>query len=422
MKIEEKIEIANKLQQYDYIFRAFWDLGVVEFVDDDHDVKTAAICFDDAGVEMQMIINKTFWENIGEHAQLFLICHECLHVLLQHGKRFLEYLNTVKFKSVNIAADVVINHMLVDSFHFDRDQLKTEGLMTDDAPGCWIDTVFPDQKVRYNQSTEYYLAHIKDDSHETLDFHIILDENELEDLYDLVNASGITDHITSDFIEKLGDSVEAQESLNSPAGVGIGNWNTYKVKATRKKKWETVITKWENRVKKSDYVMKSRWERTSPRYSELFSQNGNIMLPSDNFIISEYFKPDKIDVFFFLDTSGSCISLAPRFFKAAKSLDKKRFNVHLFSFDTVVKEVDIKTGRVHGGGGTSFHIIESKIQQVLKRDKKSYSKIAVFCITDGYGDHVNPEKPEKWHWFLTNGSSKSYIPRQSKTYQLKDYE
>lgn len=422
MKIEEKIDIANKLQQYDYVFRAFWDIGNVQFVDEDHDVKTGAICFDDSGAELQMLINKQFWYDLDEHAQLFLICHECLHIILQHGKRFLEYLNTPKFQSVNIAADVVINHMLVDHFGFDRDKLKDGGLFSDEAPGCWIDTVFPDQKILNNQSTEYYLNHMKNDSYETLDSHIVLTEDELEDLHDIIESTGVANHISPEFLEKVGESEEIAESLNSPAGTGVGNWNTYKVKVSRKKKWETVIKRWETKIKKSDYIIESRWERTNPRYSELFGSNSRIMLPSDNFIISEYYKPHKIDVFFFLDTSGSCIHLAKRFFSAARSLDKRRFNVHLFSFDTVVKEVDIKSGHVHGGGGTSFSIIENKIQQIIKKENKKKYPGAVFVISDGYASKFTCERPEKWKIFLTDGGSKAAFPKGCQFYYLRDFE
>ena len=281
--------------------------------------------------------------------------------------------------------------------------------------------MFPNQNVLPNQSTEYYLDHIKDDSHATLDSHIVLDKNELEELYDIVLNSGIVDHITPEFLEKLGDNGEISESLNSPAGGGIGSWKQYHIKPVKKRKWETVIERWETQVKKSDFTVENRWERTAPRYSELFHSHSKIMLPSDNFIISEYFKPHKIDVFFFLDTSGSCISLAPRFFKAALSLDKKRFRVHLYSFDTRVESVDIKNQRLSGGGGTRFDIIETKIQQIIKKDKlKKYPH--VWAISDGMGNRVNPEKPERWKWFLTNGGSKSYIPKSSKIYYLKDFE
>jgi len=42
-------------------------------------------------------------------------------------------------------------------------------------------------------------------------------------------------------------------------------------------------------------------------------------------------------------------------------------------------------------------------------------------ITDGYGNYVHPEKPERWYWFLSH-NYKAYIPAKSKTFMLSDYE
>jgi hypothetical protein len=134
----------------------------------------------------------------------------------------------------------------------------------------------------------------------------------------------------------------------------------------------------------------------------------------------EHEEEGKIDVWFFADTSGSCYHLKERFFKAARSLDPARFNVRLFCFDTRVEEVDIQGNRIYGGGGTSFTIIEKKIQEVMRNEEVKYPE-AVFVITDGWGNPVNPEIPNRWYWFLTTDWIKC-IPKESLIHKLKDYE
>lgn len=171
-------------------------------------------------------------------------------------------------------------------------------------------------------------------------------------------------------------------------------------------------------MKKETIDETERWERVNPRYSQIISNE--IHLPTNCKVLEEYKEKNKIDVFFFLDTSGSCINLKDRFFKAAKSLDPKKFNIRLFCFDTMVQETTLESGRVWGGGGTSFSIIERHIQSVITSEKKKYPK-AVFLVTDGMGDNVIPEKPERWYWFLSY-NYKQYIPAKSKTFMLSDYE
>jgi hypothetical protein len=171
-------------------------------------------------------------------------------------------------------------------------------------------------------------------------------------------------------------------------------------------------------MKKDTVEETERWERVNSRYSQIISDK--IHLPTNCKVLDEYKEKNKIDVFFFLDTSGSCINLKDRFFSAANSLDPKKFNIRLFCFDTRVVETSLSSGRVYGGGGTSFSIIERHIQSVIKTEKKKYPK-AVFLITDGLGDIVHPEKPDRWYWFLSY-NYRSCIPSKSKIFMLSEYE
>lgn len=425
ISIEDKIEIATKLQEFHYFFRTFWDLCDIS-IEDSAVIDTGAIQFNFNDDRISLVLNKKFWETENESSRMFLLCHEMLHVVLDHISRFREYWGDSEHKNVNYATDVVINEMLVSAFGFFRNEL-CDRLGKD---GCWLDTVFKGRKdVAKGESAEYYFSKLKNAQPtspvKTADVHIKMTEEEAQDLINSLTDNGLFASIDDEFIEKVASSPQEMQKLqqhqeNAQAGSGGGSWTKLQIKKSRKKKWESVIKKWEMKTKVSTVSTTSRWDRIAPRYSDIMS-SGKFFLPSDNWMVDEYYKNNKIEVFFFLDTSGSCYSLKDRFFKAAHSLDPKKFKIRLFSFDTRVEELDLKSGKVYGGGGTSFSIIENKIQSIIKSEKIKYPD-AVWIITDGYGDRVNPEKPDKWHWFMTSGYSSHYIPKHSKIYKLTDYE
>jgi predicted metal-dependent peptidase len=416
MNTEEKLEIAQKLQSHHYFFRSFWDIGA-PVVGKFDDLPTAAISFDTKGEALSFLVNEDFWNSLNETSKLFLVCHEMCHIILEHGRRFSEYIGTNDMERMNRAADVVINEMLCESFGFVREELDTR--IKDE--GCWLNTVFKKVKVNAHESTEYYFNKLKEEDPDSeksffsMDSHVVLTDEQQEQLQDFLEKNGVTHAIDSEFISKLPE--KEKESL-SRAAYGTGSWFTVEIKKKKKKKWESVIKKWENTMKKDTIDETERWERINPRYSQIISDK--IHLPTNCKVLDEYKEKNKIDVFFFLDTSGSCIGLKDRFFSAANSLDPKKFNIRLFCFDTMVQETTLSSGKVYGGGGTCFNIIENHIQSIVKTEKKKYPK-AVFLITDGMGNDVRPEKPERWYWFLSY-NYKDCIPAKSKIFMLSDYE
>ena len=414
MTLNEKLEISQKLQKHHYLFRSFWDIGD-PIVGKFEDLDTAAITFNEDGDSINLLINEDFWKSLNEHTKLFLICHEMLHIVLKHGFRFKHYFKTEDFSTMNIAADVVINEMLVSGFGFNRYALDIK-LATE---GCWMNTIFKnDKSVREEESTEYYFNKLKDNKPTqtpySIDKHMVLSDAQQQGLQKQLEESGVLSNIDKSFINNIPDSCKPDVA----AGDGLGGWISIKAPIKRRSKWETVIKKWESFYRKEDIQIFERWERVNPRYSHILSESTH--LPTEHRVFDDYLVKDKIDVYFFLDTSGSCINLANRFFKAARSLNPKKFNIRLFCFDTAVTETTITSNKVQGGGGTNFGIIENRIQNIIKSENKKYPH-AVWIITDGYGTNVVPEKPEKWYWFLSS-DYRNYIPKKSKVYKLSDFE
>jgi len=406
MDTNSKLELSKKLQNYNYLFKTFWDICNIRY---DDSIETAGIVFNDTGDHLYLVLNKDFWESQTEQTKLFIIIHECFHCILNHGKRFKEFLNTSDFPTVNKAADIVINELILRSFDFDLDEIK---YILDN--GMFVDTVFDDPNISKTETTEYYLdLLLKSDidlSGKGFDVHIF-------------NPDAIDSYLTeSEFfnnLDYLDPNIISTTGIESGTSDGLLEHSVTLSKIKAKKKWESVIKKWAIKNSRESIDLVDRWDRESPRYGSIINHS-NIKLPSTNWIIDSYFESSKIEVFFYLDSSGSCIDLKDRFFNAARSLNPNKFKVRLFSFDIRVKELDITNPVVYGGGGTAFNIIESNIQKVISRDRIKYPK-AVFIITDGWGNRVSPEFPNRWHWFLSENYT-VYIPEESNIYKLSEFE
>lgn len=420
IELEEKLEIFQFLEKYHSLFRAFAECGEFRFSDD---VPRAAVGFNAEGDFIDFVFNGDFYKALDFYNRAFIICHEMLHVILEHGKRTKSLREKYTDQFLNVALDVVVNHMLVDGFGFDRNKIDNWEQF------CWVDTVFESPEPT-GKSIEYYINKMKLEYSGgrkikvgTVDGHLFEKD---ESIMDKLNDANVLEQtIDDDFLEALekGLSKEQQKEMekhagNTPEGITeIIN----KRKVRKKRKWETVIKKWA--VKKiTDSVKKeTRWDLIDRRFSDVLSRNSGYFLPTENTLYEKNFENKKAEVFFFLDTSGSCAHLKDRFFDAARSLPKDKFNIRLFCFDTRVYETTLESGKLYGFGGTSFSPIEEEIQKIVKKEKIKYPD-AVWVITDGFGNTVRPQIPKNWHWFLTSCGTRHYIPSESYVYELNKFD
>lgn len=427
---EEFLLIARDLELHHAVFSKIWNMGKPRFTDK---IPTACVTFDKEGNHLDFQFNPVFWDSLKPYERNFVICHECLHIMLSHGVRLKELNKDLG----NIAADVVINEMLVDGFGFEKSKLDWVG-----KNGCWMDSVFKDAKtpVEKDRSMEYYYGLLKKDfaeqikealqsggggGFETLDDHEGIkgmDSTDLEDvLGDVLESMNESEKESLDKSFKEGNSHETQES-SKMAGSMPGNLEiVVKVgQVKKKKKWETVIKKWANTYLKQNDKDHEQWARVNRRFVGITSAMGNMFLPSEMEIEEREEEKKRIKVVFFQDTSGSCSHLAERFFKAAKSLDPKKFEVELYCFDMKCYKTSLESGKLYGFGGTSFSILEDEVMKICKGDLSKYPK-AVFVITDGCGDPIQPRKPKNWYWFLSY-DYRNYIPKECNIFKLSDFE
>lgn len=470
----EFFEISRRLEKHHALFYRLWELGKPFFT---KKLPTAAVQFDKEGHHSNWMWNPDFYQSLDEYNRDFVFCHEMLHVALNHGVRIKD---SKHIRIANVALDIVVNHLLITKFGFKRERIKNADSY------CWLDTVFKDKvdQVEEGKHFEYYYNKIMqlfpppppmkgtkgekgdgkgqggdstqqdegdDGMPQTVDDHDGLTGKEWEEVIKEVDRT-LSDEEKEEIrevIEKhfqVGKTPDPKNPADKQAGTGMGDlWcfvDVSKVKA--KRKWETIIKKWVQKVLKENDRVVEQWARVNRRF---------VLLPQDLMIPSEMEQDamgdeeQKLRVLFLLDTSGSCIGLKDRFIKAANSLPRDRFDVVGACFDTSVYPVNIYKGEIKGGGGTYFHILEDFIQQAMTKDwydvardaknqpiigadgqqrkvlvwKKGEYPSAVFIITDGYGDAVKPQYPDRWYWFLSD-DYRQYIPKESHVYLLKDFE
>lgn len=472
MTSEEFWALSRKLEDKHSVFYKFWEVGKPYFT---YMAATAAVAFDaKTGQYVSFVFNPEFWKWLGEkkdektgkvktdsYSRLFVIGHEMLHLILRHGLRTKDCDNHIM---ANICLDVVVNHLLVDKFGFDRKKVKGSEEV------CWLDTVFTKENgytgpvPEKNKAFEYYYLLAKKyfpksgggkgekgegqgqgqkgdgqgegmpqlvDNHDGLspedvdellkEMNETLSDEEKKELQGMIEEHCQADDGGPDHKGEKGNGADGAKGGKEAGKSGQGIWTFANVgKVKTKKKWETVIKKWASMKMSVQMRDTEQWARVNRRFVAVEQQTGGLMIPTEMETEDRFEDEDMIEVILFQDTSGSCAHLVDRFFKAGLSLPPERFKVTYCGFDTSVYEVDVKNRKLRVGGGTSFSILEAYVQKKIKDGTfKKYP--TCFCITDGAGDTINPEKPELWYFFLSE-NYRSCIPEKCNILMLRDYE
>jgi len=417
----EFFEIARELECYHSVFATLWRLGSPIMANSyaGSPILTAEVHFDKKNKATLIYINPDLWKNLNQKQKLFIICHECLHVVFNYGFRIIGLKNHV---NANIAADVSINQILEKNFLFDRKEVDPVNEL------CWANNSPFDKikNVEIMKNMEYYYNLLDDEfgskNSESFDGFFVgnhgnISEEDSQSIHDI--CQNLNETLTMDEKQSIKEMIELnyQENDNNIMMRGSSAGNTWifveKENVKPKKKWETVIKKWYSKQITPETRENEQWAVINRR---LILLPRNMFIPSDREVDGNSEEKKKIEVWFFQDTSGSCYGHAKRFFKAARSLPKKSFDVKMFCFDTEIYETTLESGKLYGFGGTSFHTIEDYIL----KNSKTYPK-AVWIITDGYGTHVYPKYPERWYIFLTT-EHKNCFPPECNFFALKNYE
>lgn len=421
---DEILEIANSLEDYHKVFYTFFEMSAANFCDDEDGVPTACVKFF-PGRKPELVINRSFWDEKNHREKLWIICHECLHVILCHDERMGQDVPGATPIDVNRAQDITINEMFVDLFGFNRDDIR------DWKRYCWIDTCFEaPQIVKRNETFTYYLELLVK---EKKDLDVILldmhpgaggdgnqtpsakadDGQDGQDKDKMKEVAGkLAEELTADELETLMNAFPNSPMAGSLAGMFDAMIGEKQKKA--KVDFGKIVRHLKRTRIKPKHIDAESFVRDDRRFDDVV-RRGNVVMPGKH----EVEKPskDRLLTVLFMDISGSCIHHLGSFNKVYSAFDAERdlFEIRSFAFDT--KCVEIHPGdRVRMGGGTNFAILEQKVQE-LKTEYKKYPD-AVFVITDGDGSDFAPEAPNRWVFLLTDHPSLTYIPATSKHWDL----
>lgn len=400
-----KASIIDSLDDMRVPFRTFWNICDIYFTDE---VKTAMVtCYNE---NIAILINETFWKSLSERGQLFVLCHEQLHVMSNHFNR-MKFNDGKNTTLKNIAADLSINHALINHYGFKKEDLA------DWKNYCWIETIFPHQAIPDNETCEFYYMLLISQSEcdnctkltqDSFDDHSMGDDvsekyhKKLQEYIDN-NTKEMSEKEKQKWIEELEEVIdEYSQSLDTE---GMGNTTqTHAPKVTPDNNWKAVY----KNIPKSLYKAKTRSHWIS-------RQRNHLLLPDDLMLPTDWEDQEEhvVRCHVYLDSSGSCINHAQHFLESSLSLPKKMFDITFFGFGTKVYELQ-KTPpyALKGFRNESYAAVSQHVDSCRKKLD------AVLVFTDGFSRKVTPKNPEKWYWFITPKGSHNYIDPRCNVYDL----
>ena len=404
---KERLDLIDRLDDHGLFIDALWGLSDLYY--SDH-INTACVQMKDDRIKM--IFNKQFYDNLGERGQMFVVCHEQLHIMSDHFNRLDFAGGDGPLK--NKAADVAINHSLVRNYFFEREDLP------DWERYCWTETVFPDMDVSDNETAEYYymlLKQMKDQDKESggeeLDEHDPDDdgnkpsdqikeaiENAQDQLEEILDASDDGDAPAED---RPADMEEILDKRSFDTSNEQDHSFSVKPKPALWKQLFLQIPKSISATRNgTHWIERNRNHRLLP---------SSLMMPGN--FESSY--QEKVVVHVYLDTSGSCVDHAEHFLRSALTLPPNMFKVKLHGFCHDVYELPKKPPyKLVGFGAENYFAVEDHVEDQKRVD-------AVMVFTDGYSSMVQHENPQKWHWFITPDGITDNIDPKAKTYLLQNY-
>jgi predicted metal-dependent peptidase len=409
MTMDEKLDIAASIENYHRIFYVFWGMASAYFTDE---IATAAVELP-KGQKPTLLINREFWNSLSDYTKMFVIIHECLHVLLDHGTRNGKNIKGATPRLINTAQDITINEIIIDVF-----QLKRH-FVDDWEKYCWIDTCFDQpQLVKRNETFEYYLKLLIQEKKE--DLPEILDQHFSDELDEEAVDQETIDEIAEEIAKELPQDVLEKLKERAPGKAGNAGSPIDKVIAAAPKPPKINFTKLVAKLKRTSMIKKpidvESFVRQDRRFATI-EKDYDICLPGKH--EGEKVTKGRLLTAIFMDVSGSCVSYFNKFVEiySAFEAEKETFELRGFAFDTWVREIK-PNQRISIGGGTNFQVIEDQVLK-LEQECGRYPDCVV-VITDGEGTMVAPKLAKRWIWILTPPACKTYIPPGSKSFLVKD--
>ena len=433
-------EIKDSFKKDHFLFYCYY--SVINTVQINKDLPaSAAIDFTkkDEKITLKLELNPTYKTDLTISDWKFIITHELVHLLLEHPKRY--FINKAihdeidNFRNLfNIACDISVNHLCVDMFNINRNEL------TYWKDYCWVETIFHTrpgfEHIKEGETTEYYLdllINIGEDNLPVVDNHsewLLGDYSEYSttnDYFNKINETYVGElakqlNKSISHVKKLIEEIKQQSDINDGNSQGgIFGYGSSSLKSNMKRATEqlTGLEKmpkmrqaWAElfkTVKKKvgfDEEMAESWSRPNRRFMSIIN-NSDVLLPTEYDAESK----GKMQLSIFVNTGKYCSRYINSFKRLIASIPKDTISYKLYSFSNKVYEAKDINDLYFTGGGAYI----SSVEKFINSSGYHYPD-AILVITDPtFYDSVQPKHPERWFFCLTN--DKCYYSNKFKIFK-----
>ena len=375
---------------------------------------TACVAWDESRKKIRFMFNSNFCDHLTFNEFMFVVAHEAVHIInghiftlkteidkMKNKKRTVEEISKYK-RRFNIASDCVVNDSLVFLYNVPREEFADIGIFYGqptvgcDAYDLTVTDVLKILPEKLGQVGNHDMWDSFFEQNGTIKKGFV---DLVKDLIDNCDTNPDLSDKEADAVDELKRSMAKCSDANAKQAGMDSMSGTKKIKTLNAAlSWDKILCKKTERAK-----FEETWNRPDRK---LISSYPKVILPTS--------RPKEVkDIFIAIDVSGSIDHDALELFISVVKNTPKNFNISAITFDTSCQPFDINSDEVHAGGGTSFAIIEKYIREKLKRYPS-----AVFVLTDGCGDTVVPQYPERWTWMLYGASSDRYC-KEMTHYELQ---
>ncbi len=390
--------------------------------------------------DFKFLFNPNFAQNLTEEEMAFVLAHETMHILFNHIRIAKDY---KYLKLFNISADCAINDLLVSNgLQCPEGMCRGQEIVGFDCANATVAEVYDALLNQLEQEQEKSDAQDSSGAgagSESSNRNSQESEGELtpeqaaalEELLEDAAMGEVDDHswlhqgteaqakqadtVFQDVVdnEVTPDEIEDHRKDMTPSGVG-GQWAGKGSGGESKFMQEHGVSlRWIELLKELDPdIFKEPGKGPPPRPS--YHTPRRKMQGFPDIILPVYRKNEQKEeknkekpvIVMALDTSGSISRhTANRFITLAKSIPQDKVKLHVCTFTTSYRELDLENPK-YNSGGTNFAAVEQFIRaKVLPEQKAQKYPKAVVVITDGhagfYGTRPDNQDLEKsWYWLL----------------------
>jgi predicted metal-dependent peptidase len=399
-RFRQGIEVLD--EHYAFFLTHVLNIGKPLWTDE---IDTAAVALNPDTGDFFFVFNPDFAEKLDAEEMAFVAAHETLHILLNHLRLAKDYPDN--HQGFNLAADAVINDYLAESgFTAPEGVVSGLSLVGEDCSRKSVREVYDLLQAQGGAEAARQAAEAAGTGGTDIDEH-----NWMHDADEA--AAQLADTV---FKQAQGDMPYEIADMRQDIEAGSASTSQGNGPDTSTQAWRQehgVSLQWQKLLEDIDPDIFRRPSIGPPPRPSFHRRPRKLGAFPDLHLPVTRIEPKKRDkarekpsIVMALDTSGSIDrATANRFVTLARSIPQDKVDLHVCTFTTTYRQLDLDNPRFPSGG-TNFSAIERFIRDRVLKEQRRYPK-AVVVITDGQaqfrsGMAPSSEQTQSWHWLLTN--------------------